>query len=67
MAVNAIHSIVERRVRVVDGEGRRFGFPTFRSLRHGMPAATHTDRVRGEAEVTRDLSDQILARDWGWA
>jgi hypothetical protein len=66
MAVNTM-SATERRPRIVDREARRFSFPTFRSLRHGAPAATYSDRTRGETTVARDMTDRMLFEDWGWA
>lgn len=67
MAVNTISVGIERRVKAVGSEARRLGFPTLRSLRHGVPAATHSDRARGEAIVPRDTADRMLFEDWGWA
>jgi hypothetical protein len=67
MAVNTISAGIERRVRAVGSEARRLGFPTLRSLRHGVPAATYSDRARGEAMVSRDTTDRMLFEGWGWA
>ena len=67
MAVNVVNPTMERAVKVVERSGRRFALPTFRSLRHGAPAATYTERVRGEEVVSRDLADNALFADWGWA
>ena len=67
MAVNTINAGIERRVRTIGSEARRLAFSTFRSPRHGVPAATHSDRARGEATVSRDATDRMLFEDWGWA
>ncbi len=67
MAVNALNAAVERRVKVVGKEPRGFSIPTFRSLRHGVPAATYDDQVRGTASVAREVADRVLFEDWGWA
>ena len=67
MAVNAVNGTSERRVKLVEKESRRFAVPTFRSLRHGAPAATYSDQVRGTAGVGREMADRVLAEGWGWA
>ena len=66
MAVNALDRVGERReVRAVPDRG--LVIPWFRSLRHGAPAATYSERARGSAEIGRDLADRMLQRGWGWA
>jgi hypothetical protein len=65
MAVNTVNATVQ--ARTGNDARRRFVFPTFRSLRHGVPAATHSDRARGFAAVSRDVTDRMLFEDWGWA
>jgi hypothetical protein len=64
MAVNTVNARIVRR----EGAERqdRIAFPTFRSLRHGVPAATYDERARGSAAISRDIADRILVEDWGW-
>jgi hypothetical protein len=65
MAVNTVNARIARR-EGAERQDRRVAFPTFRSLRHGVPAATYDERARGSAALSRDVSDRILAEDWGW-
>jgi hypothetical protein len=65
MAVNVLDAVVERRA---ENRSRtpRYIFPTFRSLRHGVPAATNADRNRDAAIVSRSDADRALFETWGW-
>ena len=65
MAVNA--AAMERRVRVIGKESRGLVIPTFRSLRHGSPAANHTEQVRAATTPEREVAERVLFEDWGWA
>ena len=67
MAVNTVNARIARRAESEERQSRRFVFPTFRSLRHGAPAATYSERARGSAAIARDVADHILYEDWGWA
>jgi hypothetical protein len=64
MAVNALDAVVERRAET--RTARRSVFSTFRSLRHGVPAATNDDRNRDAAIVSRSDADRALYETWGW-
>jgi len=66
MAVNAVNATMERRAKGVEREVRVSGFPTFRSLRHGTPAATYSDRNRGFAAISHSDADRELFETWGW-
>jgi len=67
MAVNALNATLERRVKLVGKKSRGFSIPTFRSLRHGAPAATYADQIRGTTDTAREVADRVLFEDWGWA
>jgi hypothetical protein len=66
MAVNVLNAAVEQRAQ---GRTRtpRYIVPTFRSLRHGIPAATNDDRNRDDAIVSRSDAERALYEAWGWA
>ena len=66
MAVSTVARI-ERREETAQSRAPRFVFPTFRSLRHGAPAATYSDRIRGSEAISHDATDRMLFEDWGWA
>ena len=65
MAMNA--AAMERQVRVIGKESRGFVIPTFRSLRHGRPAATYAEQVRAATTPEREVAERVLFADWGWA
>ena len=65
MAVNTVNTRIARR-EGAERQDRGIVIPTFRSLRHGVPAATYNERARGSAAISRDVADRILAGDWGW-
>lgn len=66
MAINAVNATIERRARGAEREARGSALPIFRSLRHGVPAATYTDRNRSFATVSRSDADRALFETWGW-
>lgn len=66
MAVNALDTTVERSAESAGRQVRRYVFPTFRSLRHGVPAATYDDRNRDSAIVSYSDADRALFETWGW-
>ena len=67
MAVNTLNATLQRRVKLIGKESRGFAVPTFRSLRHGVPAATFDEQVRGTTDAAREIAEQVLFEDWGWA
>ena len=68
MALNTIHTVAAA-VSVSERGARRITGAVLRNLRHGEPAATYTDQVRGGAELDREqtIADRELATAWGWA
>jgi hypothetical protein len=66
MAISAVNATLERRTEDTKRAARRTAFPTFRSLRHGAPAATYSERNRGADAVSRSDAGRLLFETWGW-
>ncbi len=66
MAVNTVSATMERRAKGAEREARVSGMPTFRSVRHGAPAATYSDRNRCAEAVASSGAGRLLFETWGW-